>query len=261
MPSIPGFWDVGPHCPVPVEKVWRDFVRSVGGEVVEDVVPAPRSFENADFRFKELSVVAELKEIDTEFSGSSGYIRSFDQIMRRLTDENPDWKPGLLGGTDEFPQWFLPEYLRIFRPHLSRVLKKANRQIKETKRHFSISDSTGCLFLVNDGFASVSPHFIRAIACDLLVHSYSSIDCLVYLTVNRYVAFPDSDAPRLLWVPTYSERAPDALVSFIDDLGAAWLSYLQDLIGPFMDSQKGPNSELSLLGSASIVPPPVASGS
>lgn len=53
----------GPHTPLPVEATWSDFVRSVGGEVVEDLVPEPRTFANADFLFREQGVVAELKEI------------------------------------------------------------------------------------------------------------------------------------------------------------------------------------------------------
>ena len=85
----------------------------------------------------------------------------------------------------------------------------------------------------NDGFTTLEPHFVRLLACDLLADSYSSIDCFLYITVNRYVEVPGSDVPRLLWMPFYSDRAPDALVQFVDDLGRKWYDFLETKIGPF----------------------------
>lgn len=73
MNTIPGFWEGGPHSPIAVEATWRDFVRGANGSVVEDLLPKQRTFENADFAFLDSSVIAELKEIETEFSSSAGF--------------------------------------------------------------------------------------------------------------------------------------------------------------------------------------------
>ncbi len=89
------------------------------------------------------------------------------------------------------------------------------------------------LIFVNDGFTGLEPHFVRAVACDLLAHSYSSIDCFLYMTINRYVEVAGSDVPRLLWMPSYSERADDSLAEFVDDLGRKWYDFLEAKIGPF----------------------------
>lgn len=67
MASIPEFWDVGPHDPIPVESTWKRFVNSVNGKVVADILPTAPSFNNADFFFPDAKVVCELKEIKTEF--------------------------------------------------------------------------------------------------------------------------------------------------------------------------------------------------
>ncbi len=233
MPSIPGFWEGGPHHPIPVEGSWREFVRSVGGEAVEELLPEPRTFENADFLFRALPMVAELKEVETEFGRSSAVREGFQTSIRRVMEEDPNWRPLLLGGSGEYPKWFPREFLRLFRPAVSRVLKKANRQIRETKAHFGISEPTGMLVFVNDGFTELEPHFVRAVACDLLVNSYSSVDCFLYVTVNRYVEVAGSDVPRLLWMPSYSERTNDSLVQFVDDLGRKWYDFLETKIGPF----------------------------
>lgn len=230
---MPEFWDVGPHDPIPVEPTWREFVKGSGGQVIEELVPEPRTFQNADFLYPSAGVVAELKEIETEFDRSEAFKTGFLSLIQRVMKEDPTWKPVLCGGSGKFPSWFTRDLVRLFRPPISRVLKKANRQLRETKAHFNISCNTGLLIMVNDGFTSLEPHFVRSLACSLLVDSYSSIDCFLYVTVNRYVEISGSDVPRLVWFPSYSERASESLVSFVDDLGRSWFKFLETKIGPF----------------------------
>jgi hypothetical protein len=255
MPSIPGFWHIGSHDPLPVEPTWQEFVLLAGGDVVSSLLPEPRTFENADFIFKNAGALAELKEIETEFSKSTAFRKGFDELMNRVLAEDPDWKPVLFGGTGKYPAWFNAEFVRLFRPPVSRVLKKANRQLRDTKKHFGIHSATGVLILANDGFTAIGPELVRALAAQLLVHSYSSIDCLVYITVNRYVELQGSDIPRLMWVPTYSDRAPESLVTFIDELGRKWFDFLEGKIGPFSARDAEPADSNSLRGSRSIVLP------
>lgn len=248
MPSIPGFWEGGPHDPIDVETSWRDFVQLVGGQVVEDIVPEPRTFENADFLFPSAGVVAELKEIETEFDRSAAFREGFRSLISRVMKEDPSWRPLLFGGSGAHPKWFSRELIRLFRPPLSRILKKGNRQLRETKAHFNITTPSGMLVMVNDGFTALEPHYVRALACDLLVNSYSSVDCFLYMTVNRYVEIEGSDIPRLLWMPTYSARAPVSLVDFVDELGRKWYDFLEKRIGPFTI----PKEELSQRASVDL---------
>lgn len=258
MPSIPDFWEGGPHDPVDVEATWREFVRVAGGQVIEDLLPEPRSFENADFLFPSVSIVAELKEVETEFDRAPAFDEGFSNLLQRVVDEDPSWRPLLLGGSGKYPEWFVSEFIRLFRPALSRILKKANRQIRATKEHFKITARTGILIFVNDGFTGLEPHFVRALVSDLLTTSYSSIDCFLYITLNRYVEVAGSDIPRLLWMPSYSERAPDSLVLFVDDLGRKWFDFLESKIGPFsIPREEVPqgNNEAGILLSRAIVLP------
>jgi hypothetical protein len=258
MPSIPGFWEGGPHDPIDVEASWREFVKLVEAQVVEDLVPEPRTFENADFLFPAIPAVVELKEVQTEFDRSAAFRDGFRSLIERLMKEDPNWRPLLLGGSGDYPKWFSGELVRLFRPPVSRILKKANRQIRETKAYFKIDDPTGVLVFVNDEFTALEPHFVRALACDLLVNSYSSIDCFLYITVNRYVEVAGSDFAHLLWMPSYSERAPNSLVTFIDGLGRKWHEFLEAKIGPFTVPRKempqGGEDARPLLSRAIILP-------
>jgi hypothetical protein len=260
MPETPGFWDIGPHDHLPVEATWQRFVRTAGGSVVADLLPGDPGFENADFFFESEGVVGELKEIQTEFMATAASRRGLDNLMSRLVAEDPSWRPMSFGGDGRYPTWFTREFIRLARPPIARVLKKANVQIRETKAHFNITGATGVLLFVNDGFTGLGPDLVHDLASDLLVHSYSSIDCFVYLTVNRYVEIPGSNEPKLLWHPTYSTRASDSLVGFVDQLGRRWFDFLKQEIGPFTSRTTTDERDL-LRGSRHVVVPGQESGS
>ena len=255
MTSIPGFWDICPHEPVPVEATWDEFVQTVGGKRIAEIIPKSPNFDNADYLFESLGVVAELKEVQTEFGRAPAFRNGYDILMKRLVAENPDWKPELFGGNGEYPKWFYPEYLRLFRPPISRVLKKANRQIRETKEYLGKTSTTGVLLFVNDGFTTLGPDLVQALARDLLTSSYSSIDCFVYLTVNRYVGIKGSDVPRLVWAPTYRKMGVDSLQQFVDDLGRRWFRFLDGKIGPFTTDDWETKDHEVIRGSKAIVLP------
>lgn len=255
MPSIEGFWDTGPHEPLPVEETWDEFVRSVGGLRISELLSKSPSFDNADYLFPPLGIVAELKEVVTEFGNSSAFRVGFSNLMARLMTEEPDWRPALLGGNGRYPQWFNAEFIRLFRPPISRVLKKANRQIRETKEHFGGANLSGVLLFVNDGFTGLGPDVVQALACSLLMHSYSSIDCFVYITLNRYVEIKGSNVPRLMWAPVYGDNAVDSLQSSINELGRKWFKFLESKIGPFTIDNWESEDRQVIEGSKAIILP------
>ncbi|MEC5505798.1 hypothetical protein P9911_008095 [Klebsiella oxytoca] len=254
MSNYEGFWDVGPHAPLPVEKTFHMFVRKYGGCVISDILPGNPSFENADYSFKDNNIIGELKEVETEFLDQVGTQKKFDEMMSKLVHECPDWRPSLLGGDGHYPDWFKMEFIRLARPGITRILKKANKQIKETKKYFGKPNAHGVLFFVNDGFTGISPYLVQALACNALTHSYSSIDCFVYMTLNRYVEIDGSNEPKLIWSPNYSDKADDSLVDFIDDLGRNWFDFLEEKIGGFTSRYEGSDREI-LLNSKAIIPP------
>lgn len=77
----------------------------------------------------------------------------------------------------------------------------------------------------------------------------------MYITVNRYVELKGSGVPRLMWTPIYSDRAHDALVTFVDDLGRKWFNFLERKIGPFTVGGSESANLDSLRGSRAVVLP------
>jgi hypothetical protein len=240
-----------PHTPLPVEPTWDEFITLQKGEKVSDLLIKSPTFQNADYIFRTSGVVGELKQLETELSETDAYFRKFNNLQERLVAEKPNWKPLLFGGINDYPKWYWSEYLRIYRTPLARILKKANRQIRETKSYFSLQQPRGILLFVNDGFTGISPLRVIALAASLLQQSYSSIDCFIYLTVNRYVEIPSSEMANLVWAPTYSDRAETFLVDFVDSLGRSWFDFLEQKIGHFTERTNTTDHTL-LISSKSI---------
>lgn len=254
MESHEKFWDIGPHDPLPVEKTFHEFVRSQGGCVISDILPGNPDFMNSDYSFNKNSIFAELKEVETEFLKQEGARKKFGTLMEKLIKEDPEWKPEIFGGKSGFPDWFNIEFIRLARPGITRILKKANTQIKETKKHFNANEALGILFFVNDGFTGLAPNLVNALACNALANSYSSIDCFIYITLNRYIEVQGSNEPKLIWTPSYGVRADDSLVNFVDNIGREWFNFLDKKIGGFTSRYEGDDSKI-LDGSKAIIIP------
>ena len=246
---------MGPHAPFPVEDTWNEFVCSNGGRRIADELSKSPNFDNADYIFDPPGFVAELKEVVTEFGRAQAFRSGYDALMKRLVAEDPAWRPTLLGGDGNYPPWLLREFVRLFRQPIGRILKKANRQLRETKEHYGLQGPHGILIMVNDGFTGLGPDLVRSLACDILIHSYTSIDCFVYTTCNRYIVVQGSNVPRLLWAPAYSDKATDSLHQFINDLGRKWRRFLEVNIGPFPDAAIETDDDTIIRGSRAIIIP------
>jgi len=248
--DIEGFWEGAPDIALSVEQSWDEFVDSQGGERVDKYVGKSPGFSNADYIIKSGNFVIELKEIQTEFANKPAYLEKFSALRKKLLEK----EPGFFPFRNPLPGWFVQEYIRIFRPPLSRTLKKANKQIKETKHYFNIHTPTGIAVFANDGFVSLGPEEIVSLASSMLVDSYSSIDCFIYITVNRYVGVKGSGEPKLIWAPVYSDRVEDKIYDFVNRMGAKWFDYLEEKVGPFTSRIKTDDSGI-LRGAKAIVLP------
>lgn len=203
-------------------------VERLGGKRVDTIISNP-ILENADYFFPKQHVVMELKILEKEFGSTEEYRRKQMAVVEKHVREHDLGGP-FLGQT--LTDNFAHDIVDIYRRPLSAVVKKANRQIKETKRHLNLRDAEGVLLCVNDNFRAIAPTLVMHLLCRILMGSCSSISALVYVT-NHYVEVTGNDLVNLLWVPVYSDAAPDSLVQFIDTMGRNWSSLCEEKLGPF----------------------------
>lgn len=204
------------------EAEWDRFVYSQGGERVTDRVVAP-DFDNADYLFPAEKVIAELKIIETEFGQSKQIARASRDFVTAVE----------FFGEKDFRS--LAAYRRVLnamRKPLSAIAKKANRQIRETKRALDLDDWKGVFLCVNDNFRMVTPKIVQGLLARILNGSMSSVDATVYLT-NHYVEFPQIPFASLVWAPMYRDETDDHLSDFINRLGEGWGRHSENVLGPF----------------------------
>jgi hypothetical protein len=209
------------------EPHWNAFVPSVGGELVAPLIKRP-GVKNADYIFRDVKVVAELKVLETEFAHTPGILARIGALVERSSAMHPsDLDPA-----------FYQEFFRILKVPFQRIINKANRQIKETKRELALAGFRGMIICINDNFRGVRPHIATGLLGRILDgKSYSSTHCLIYQT-NHYVEIQESPDACLLWAPMYSPKASDDLVEFVNNLGRAWRKYVAELDGPFDSSEE-----------------------
>ena len=121
---------------------------------------------------------------------------------------------GVVWGTVEINSATLPiecqrELYSFIKKPIERSIKKANKQIKQTKADFNLRHASGLLFLANDGNYSLESAHLIDIACKILSNQYSGIDGFVYLTVNMRAMKPGYERDVNVWVPKYrNHNAP-----------------------------------------------------
>lgn len=237
-------WIDRPDHNLDVENTWQEFVRLQKGKVLSDDFGTSPEFANADFWFDKDQVVIELKEIQTEFLD-----KKKDEVVNLIEKYVRD--SGLSGSEifqGKFSDDFHREYIRLVRPAIARILRKANKQIKETKQYLGRPNARGVVIIVNDGFTSLSATIVLGLICNILANSYSSIDGFVLMTVNSYVAIEYSDVPSLIWMPSYSPGFEyTSLPDFINNLGRDWRKFMETKIGDFDISKE--LDDISTLGS------------
>jgi hypothetical protein len=195
------------------EPHWNEFVAEFGGELVAPLIKRA-GVQNADYLFREQRVIAELKILQTEF---------FDPLLIRIGQAAAKL---IQDPTDEAFDLFERFLVSTLEAPLKRIIKKANRQIKETKGVLGLPNHRGIILCINDGFVGIPPSIVSEIIFGMLKgSSYTNTRCIVYLT-NHLVKFADDDEPALLWWTQYNGRPPEDLMMFVDKLGEEWSLFL-----------------------------------
>lgn len=209
----------------------QEFVRGVGGQVISDKLPPSPSFSNADFAFVDRNVFVELKCLQTDFAHYGIWRGKLERLYLDWLKEGSLTFP-MLWGREALPRAQRRKIQALYDSPLQNLIRKANRQLRETAEYFGQPNAAKLLLLVNDGLYSAESSITVAQICDILGRGiFSNVHAFVYLTVNRYVALPSDPIARHLWVPAYDNRCPRHLAPFVNWLGEEWGTFIGKKIG------------------------------
>lgn len=209
-----------------VEELFDEFVVSVGGKLIKEIVDDSPTFQNADYLFRQEKVILELKTLENDHLAGGGLLDRFHKALGKANDiviDEPGYYPDLALPTPSAFRGVTEEPLR-------RTLKKANRQLKETAAHFEMEDAQKVILVNNDGLLSLGPEETVATLASILSREFSSTDGFVYFTTNIWIRGAE-DEPVQLWAPNCAEHTDPSLIDFLKRLGYQWFDFLGDKIG------------------------------
>lgn len=218
---------------IDVENAFRNFVKTYGGEVVEDLLPNSPSFKNADFIFQDQRIIAELKSLQEDKSSDKN-------IQKKIQEKFDKWmNSGVIPpryGTVRVESKDLPEKCRkelidVYKPPIQTHVKKANKQIKETLENFNIQDGKGLLIVVNDGNYALEADAVLYLLWRILGGDFKRINSIIYCTVNMFAKAPGIAKATLFWAHVTRKEVDPVDEEFISNMFRAWCQYLEEITG------------------------------
>lgn len=201
-----------PFFIVDIEKEFAACVRKIGGEVLADRFGPSPPFANADYAFHSDAVIAELKCLERDTRSESTFKDRVNALHRQWEAEGKISRapsPGIYRvSTKDIPPECGEQIRSILLNRLRSVIKKANRQIRDTKEALAAPDAKGLLLLVNDDDKIFGLDGILYCLNRVLNGSYSSINGVVLLTVNQAVTGPVPPTQARIWMQLLINDAP-----------------------------------------------------
>jgi hypothetical protein len=208
------------------EQEFDNYLSQVGyNRVSVDVGPAP-SFQNADYINKTERSIIELKIIDKEHFPEGGLIDSLGALVIKPENINED---GTGMYSFSLPPVNRESHLDNFEEPLRRILKKANRQIRETKQYYfqSPDEAFGCVFLALVGLTSLNPIMVGHLVKKILSAEFSSIDAIIICRPYELLRDPVSGQIHPEAV-SFAVRPNEIVQKTCYELGENWSVFRRD---------------------------------
>lgn len=221
---------------IPVEASFNEFVKEVGGQLVSEIiVDKSKQPQNADYYFPDVNVIVELKCFEKDLFNCVEDVERIGRIIQKHSESGV--VPGYIGfrwvvGQVPAPREYRRDMLSLARRSIENAVRRANKQIKQTKELLSAPNARGLVILANDGNYFSHPAEAFALICQVMAEHFmeSAIDGVVYFTVNVVARDPRSDRELTLWSPAYRKEG-DELGNFVNQLGSDWHAFYSRKIG------------------------------
>jgi hypothetical protein len=224
----------------PIEGAFSRVVASAGGTRVEDILPSGTNLpSNADFVFVADQVIAELKILKRSALDMKEFSEQLSPLYREWIRDGkvpPAWGTNRINLRD-LPSDCANEALSILRRPIYRRVRKANEQIKSTKRLLNMPDATGLLILIQDGDSFFSPEMVLHLLYRTLntTNFLSHVDDIIYANGKLAAMIPTDRLRYQFFLHSRRNESRGLPKNLINNLSAAWRSELPDLIGSSID--------------------------
>ena len=217
------------------EEEFDKFVSIFGGTKISDIVGSSPNFDNADYLFDDFNVIAELKCLEEDKIKDKRIQEKASALYNDILKQGK--APVVVFGTAQlstegFSDEFKEQIANLYKKPIQKRVIKANKQIRETKRKLKKDNHTGLLILVNDNNTALDPsHIMWVLAKIFQGKNYSSIEDILFFTVNLKSEHPSINKDLLVWVPIRRPGFDGCNDEFLEKLQVGWFSYLESRKG------------------------------
>jgi hypothetical protein len=218
------------------EREFNALVQEFGGTLVSDLVGKSPGFENADDIFDDYHLVAELKCLDEDKIIDPKFMEKVSSLYQEAR-QHGGTRVVVFGTVRVSSSDFTPEYqerlIKLYEEPIRNAVKKANRQIRETKRHFDKEDYDGLLLVINENNVALDPiHVVHLLDRIFSRHLYSSINHAISLTVSMRATHPSHNADYMTWTAISGAGAENEVFrQFQSALRESWRHYQEKKLG------------------------------
>jgi hypothetical protein len=162
-----------------IEKEFNMFFEKINFQRIDKMVGFSPDFKNADYIEPDRKIVVELKVLDKDFFDEGGIIERFHSFIPKAIKVD---EKGLGLYSLKLPAINREGKYDTLEEPLRRILKKANRQIRETKERQLDGIGLGMLVLALNNFRSLRIDILACLVGELLLEEFSSIAGFVICT-------------------------------------------------------------------------------
>lgn len=224
-----------------VERMMNSAVKSAGGEILDETLPANRPQQNADYVFRQAKVIAELKRCERVIISDENFIDKLSAIHERYskkweregrTDVPMAFGSRALIQVSDYPEEFQIAVSNLLQGIFAGILSKANRQIRATVDLLAMRDAGGLLLLCVDGDTGLTLETLLHVLARLIRrNSYRSIHSILLFSANYVVHLPGTPPVRPI-LSLHSEDRPSVNRATLQFLASAWADQINIAGGP-----------------------------
>ena len=155
------------------EELLARVVQKVGGSLVSDLLPPNENrASNADYIFQRYEIIGELKRLERDQDDNPDMAAKRNALYQQWIRERRRGVPIVYGravlDARKLPPDCAMEIISLYREPIARRIRKANEQIKSTRKLLKRPDASGVLFFAQDGDYSIGPDAVLNLAARCL---------------------------------------------------------------------------------------------
>jgi hypothetical protein len=206
-----------------LEREFDAFFNQGGYSRLSEIVGDSPAFSNADYVNTSEKVLVELKILDKDYFKEGGIIDRFHGFVAAPTNID---NRGVGTYVVTFPDKNREGKHDAFEEPLRRVLKKGNRQLKESKRYLFAGEGTGIIVLAANGFSSLHPESLYRMIQELLSEEFDHIIGMILLFPTWALYDKDGELMHPLCYMSCLENSSDEQINLVCTLCEQWLEFM-----------------------------------